>query len=550
MSKRQYFGTTFDQILLQPTNRSPAYRVEIWNPHRTDIHDVVMGQAESPAYDVSDWVASIGYNENIVFENNDDAVATSLTLEVVYDEDALPVEMTQRTWLDGTPIRVYQGDTRIPKTDWVPIFTGVCRGVPSTTELTRNENKPQRLMVTAVDRAEKYLNKLVTARSYDQGTDVGKAAIETAIEWGALDRREIKIGYQDYEIGHEQSQLVDIELLKGLYHILFTVGKKPRFNAEGYLVAADTDLERAPVREYPNKDLIVEISREQVLSSINNSVRLLGLANELTEVVEKDKRLAHGSITAGFFESAVRDWIYFSENDGKASGGRRAKDTYLANEKISTVGGFFGENLEWRPTLEDDGYTCFGGQIAFDTGFDATIRAVLTGTYAASWSVGAILDAGADMASAVGDISGATSLTTAANVAKGIAVAAMVGIILSMTEMGRVYWEVHGKPFQHVYQQLVATAALNGILTEDIHEIELRNDWLYDLDYMEARARELLKRELIKAWSYRIVMIDDPLIEADDIIQVEDLKFYVTSIRKTLTRPGDGRMILTAWRLA
>ena len=70
-SKRKYFGTAMDQVHLQPTNRSPAHRVLIWNPHRTTIHEVVLGEASSPEYDVTDYVISIQYNENIVFENND-----------------------------------------------------------------------------------------------------------------------------------------------------------------------------------------------------------------------------------------------------------------------------------------------------------------------------------------------------------------------------------------------------------------------------------------------------------------------------------------------
>ena len=127
--------------------------------------------------------------------------------------------------------------------------------------------------------------------------------------------------------------------------------------------------------------------------------------------------------------------------------------------------------------------------------------------------------------------------------------AAMLGIILSLTEIGRVTYEIHGEPFNNVYQQLASTAALHGILTEDIVEIEFKNDWLYNQDVLVARSRELLRRELAKGWTYEIDMLDDPLIEVDDIIQIDGLRFYVTSISKRLARPSDGRMRLTAWRI-
>lgn len=556
MSKRRFFGTPLDQISLQPTNRAPAYKVVIWNPNRASIHDVVLGNPQSPEYDITEWVKNIRFQENIVFENNDDAIASQLQIQLLYDPDAEPIQITEKTLLDGTPIRVFQGDVRVPQSQWLPIFTGTCRGVPTTTEHSRDEANPRQMTVACVDRAAKYLNKKVTAREYTKDTDVGRAAIETAIDWMYLDRREILIGDQDYVVGHPQSQLVDIEVLKGIAQILFTVGRKPRFDSEGFFVAADTDLNRAPIRRYETKDFAVRITRSQVLTQGNNSVRLLGLDNQLTKVTERKKRLAHGSITAGFFESKVRDTIYFSENDGKGNGGRRAQNTVLENEKVSTIGELFGEDLSWRPQVEPDGFTTFQGLLVFDTGFDAEVRIILMAT----WLVSAIianeiqnemdlLAAGSTIFTVAAVEAAIAALQVPLRIAQIARDAAMIAIILSLTELGRVYWEIHGEPFNNVYQQLATTAQLDGILTEDLREIELRNDWLYELDYMVEKSRELLKRELIKSWTYEIDMLDDPFVETDDIIQIDGLRFYVTSISKRLARPGDGRMKLTAWRL-
>ena len=116
--------------------------------------------------------------------------------------------------------------------------------------------------------------------------------------------------------------------------------------------------------------------------------------------------------------------------------------------------------------------------------------------------------------------------------------------------IGRVEWWIEGRPLTNVYQQLSTTAQLATILTEDIKEIEIRNDWLYNIDHMTVMAKELLKREMIKGWTYDIIMLDDPLIETDDIIEIDSMKFYITAISRTLSRPFQGTMNVTAWRLA
>ena len=141
MSKRRFFGTPMDQVSLQPTNRAPAYKVVIWNPNRATIHDVVLGIQQSPEYDITAWVSDIQFTENIVFENSDDAIASQLSITLLHDTEADPVQITEKTLLDGTPIRVFQGDVRIPQNQWVPIFTGTCRGVPTTTEFSREPDR-------------------------------------------------------------------------------------------------------------------------------------------------------------------------------------------------------------------------------------------------------------------------------------------------------------------------------------------------------------------------------------------------------------------------
>lgn len=547
MSRRAYLGGAIDRIAQSASGRQPAYRVMIWNPNRCNVQEIVLGRAKSPRYDITPWIQSVRLEENIVFENNDEAICTNAVIVLVRDTAASPIPISERTLLDGTPIRIWSGDRTVSPDDWVLMFTGVIRGNPTFVEYAREQDPTQLISVLAVDRAEKYLNRVVTARSYKQGDDVGKVAVEVAIEHMDLLRREIDFGDQGYAIGHEQSQIVDMAVLPAIAQILFCVGKKPRFDAEGHLVAADTDFDKPAIRIHKTRDLVVSIARSQRMTSIYNSVKLLGLDDELTMIVERVKRLAHGEITAGYFCPAVNKNVYFSESVGTPEGGRKAKDTFL-RERLhgnSNVGG----NIEWTPWLESDGVTCFGGKIRFDTGYYDEIQAALMGLLALFEITVMWARYKSNSSLAVGNYADAAAWKQAADVAEVVWVGLLIALMVTMTVLGRVEWEVYGNPIQNVFKQLQATAQLDGVLTEDLKELEIRNDWLYDIDVMRARVKQLLRRELAKTCAYEIVMIDDPIVETDDVLEIVDQKFYVTNVGRNYARPSDGLMVLTAWRI-
>ncbi len=550
MSKARFFGTPIDRIF-QGSSRRPAYKVYLWNPNRAGITDVVLDQSASPRYDITQFVISVALRENISFENSDNAVATNATITLHYLPDALPIPITERTLLDGAPIRIYQGDEEIADPEqWVPVFTGVIRGNPSAIEQARFERQPQTATVVAVGREENFLNTVVTARAYEKGTDIGRAVVETAVERMGLDRREIKIGFQDYALGHTQNQLVDIEVLKGIHQMLFTVGKKPRFDADGFLTAVDTDLDRAATRVFSNK-MVVEIRREQRSDSANNSVRLVGLDNNLTQVIEREKRLAHGETTSGFFESTVRKNIFFSESAGVNEGGRRALATRL-EKKINALTSELGASIKWQPFLEADNVSTFGGRLIFDTGFAPGINATLTGTYLAAETSILVLKQLTPVTAPTVDSGAVAVRDVAIDALKATSTGALVGILASILALGRVDWEIFGQPFQNVFQQIAALATLDGVLSKDLKEIEFRNDWIYDITVLAARARELLRRELAKAWIFRITMLDDPILDVDDIIEITSKRYYITSINRTMTRVSGPiqNMVLTAWRIS
>jgi hypothetical protein len=221
MSKDRFYGTVLDGLYKTTAARSPKFAFYIWNPNRTTINDVVLDRSESPRYDITPWVVRFTYKDNLVFESESDSVASNVQITLYYDQDATPIPITEKTLLDKTPIQIRQGDARVPEEDWIPIFTGFLQGNPAVSEEARPPKSVQEISVIAVDRAAAFLNTVVTAFSYEQNEDIGRAAVETSIQFMGLDRREVKIGKQDYLIGHEQTQLVDMEVMSGIYLMLF-----------------------------------------------------------------------------------------------------------------------------------------------------------------------------------------------------------------------------------------------------------------------------------------------------------------------------------------
>jgi hypothetical protein len=567
--RERYFGGPMDAVLQSPCHRRPAFRVALWNPNRCTVTDVVLGRAASPEYDVTRWVVSVQMTENQIWENSDNALSTNCTMTLLLDPNARPIPIDGSTVLDNAPVRIWIGDESVAPEDWVLVFTGVVRGRPSFTSKTRKEDSSQQMTVMLVGREEAYLQTVLTARNYAKGTDVGRCAVETAIEFMGLDRREIKIGSQQYATGFDQNQLVDVEAMKGIFLLLQTVGKKPRFDADGFLVAVDTDLNKAPVRVYADPEstggsLALRSSRRSVEhrasqsgTQLCNAVKLLGLSNQAENVDGTFNRLAHGEITAGWFTQGVSEDVNFSENAGIDSGGRRARDTVLWKH-LDAFGAFFDASIDWTPVIESDGYTCFKGTIHFDTGYAPWVEGALVGTYlglmaAASWMESSRAAAIAAYPANVLGLQEAANFDIGQMILHAAATAELVAAILAMQSMGHVIWAIWGTPFTVAYKQLCSIAQLDGLAPGQVRQLpDVRNDWLYEEATLIERAKAMLQRELVKGYAEEIELLDDPLLEVDDTIEFADgSRYYVTTIKRTLDRSGAPNCIMTilAWKI-
>lgn len=535
-----YKGTRLDQIW-NTNHRNPGLRVCIWNPKFDDLQSVVTKRWNGPRYDISPFVESAAITQNQVFENSSDAVSSRAGLMIRIDsKDGILIgnarlKINQKMFKDGTPIVIYEGDTRIAKEDWPEVFTGIIRGFPGANTAARGSVK--KIRIQAFGRAQTYQRQNIVGVNFDYGTDLGDMAVETAITELGLKREEIQFGKFDKTVLHKANALTQIGKMQGLNELMKPVKRKPYFDSRGILVSHDTTFGKPPIWFF-REDQIVSISRVQNLAQQVNSVEVTGLDWNLSEVVQSVKPLAEVQATIGYFDSNYTEPIYYSSDRN-----RRAKNTFVQVKKRPGFGGSAG----WTP--KDD----FHGILEIDTGYAPQVFGLIALTYFV-----------AAVAEVVLDLIIATDPTSTASVAlapirtkfQTVKNAALVSALILMQRIGRWSVTIHGEPFENVYQELRAIAVRKGTATADVVERKETIHWLSTIADVKDMAKTLLRRELVKSQSYEIVLSTVPVLEVDDIIEIaapnhgfpRPARFYVTSIDRSFQAASPkGTMKIRGW---
>ena len=530
-------GTQLDKIWSSETERRPGWRVQIWNPRFASVQDVVRDNWEGPSLDISPWVSNVSLSQNQAFENNENAVSSSASLVIEIERgvvvDGVSIDIDQDLFRDGTPIRIYEGDRRVYRSEWPAVFTGVIRGFPGAIAASRGERA--RVQIQAYGRAQAYQRQNIVGLSWAYGTDLGDMAVDVAMTEMRLDRDEIRFGSFDYTTGHKANALTQIGKMQGLFEIMHTVGRKPYFDARGFLVSHDTSFRKPPVLVFNSSPLVKSVARVQQLKSIVNSVQVIGLNSALTKIVSPIRNLSEINVTVGYFDPTYREDIYYSEDKS-----RRAENTqiHIASQAA------FGASASWSETDE------FHGRLTIDTGYSPWV----VGYIITAWAVMSILEYTIDGLDAVQQ----EIYKPVRSLVQAIKAASMLALLVAMTKIGRWRIFVQGEVFEYVHEENRAIAVLKGVPTADVEELEVRLPWLDTSARTENRAQELLERELVKGAQYEIEVASHAILEVDDLIVIKDPRlpndnfwtFYVTSIRKSFSRDqADSTMVLTAWHV-
>lgn len=536
MSRQLIPGTKLNEIA-GSLLRYPGFRVLVWNPVRNTMGEVVTGTSEAPL-ELTAYVDEVTVEENIGQENAENPSPSHASITF---RKNLPVGAFRRGWIaDGVIVRILEGDGRVRDTDWTCIFTGTFRGRPGENTGSRSDLS-EGLTANAFGREERYMSSApITTDPFPAGTDLGEIAYSIAWKHMGLGQDEILFGALGFRTQHITNQIADLAPLDALYQCMFPVGKKPKFDSLGRLTAVDTNLDKPAVRIYSAGDLMIEklVATPNDIE-VNNQVLLRGLDHNKTRVIQDFQVLDTLDLTTGFFDASVNREVFFS-----ADHTQKAQDTYVvARHAIKW------SKAEWAQVDE------FRGRLSIDTHYLRNVREIIFGAYLALQVAIIALDyyfqstsgAAAVVISVFGiNITVATLRATLQTTAQ----LALAALLWSMNYIGRGEYEVWGKPFEYVFQELVSDNRLVGLDPEELRAYDYRNDFISQIDDLDRIGREMLRRELLKNQLYDISILSDPLIEVDDVIETASgSRYYTLTVSKTLKRGAKPSMGLTAWKV-
>jgi hypothetical protein len=515
--------------------REPRYQILIWNPNRTSINEVAAGRPTAPPLDLTEFVESISLSENVGFENGDNPTTTSAS----FFFRSLPnagINLRRGHIDDGVIVQIRAGDKRVAIEDWIPIFTGTFRGSPGEDSGTR-DGETEGFAAVAHGREERFLNLVVTTDSFPVNVDLGEIAYHIAERHMGLTQNEILFGSQGFESQHLTNQIVDLHALSALWELFFPVQKKPRFDASGRLIAVDVSLDKPATRVFRADEVVISNRRQPNEVEVNNSVVIRGLNHLLTRAIQEYRLLTEISVVTGFFDDEYKEDLYYSEDRTQ-----RAVNTYLVTRK----------KIRWSDADWSEGSEFFG-TLEIDTRYLRNVRAIIFGSWVATQIIVALIDLYFQEGSIVSDI---LNWITGGNVAAArfalqIAdIISLAGLLWSMSFIGRGEYEIWGQPYYLVYQELLSRHRLIGLSTEEVREIEYRNDFLSTMDLLDAATEARLRRELVKDQLYLIEAVDDPTVETDDVIETADgSRFYVVSVSRDIKREQLPTMSLSTWKI-
>lgn len=519
--------------------RYPLFQVLVWNPNKVTINDVAAGVETEAPYDLTAFVETVEYSENIGFENGDDPAVPQASFKF----RRLPntgQEMRRGLVEDGVIVQIRQGDQRVQIQHWIPIFTGTFRGRPGDDPGTPGELS-EGISATAYGREERFLNLTMTSETFPADTDLGVMAVAIARDHLGLGQNEILFGAQGVVTKHSTNQLVDLPALQAIWELLFPTGKKPKFDSLGRLVAVDVNLDKPATRIYSGGNhLIKSIVANPNDVEVNNSIVVKGLSHILTKVIQEAQMLSKFEVVTGFFDREYDEKHYFSQDQTA-----RAESTYLVTDKKIKW-----SDADWSQIDE------FHGRVEIDTKYLANVRTTIFVAWLAVKITIAIIDFIYQEDDAIFSILSslgvpASKPLAALRLALEIAsIGTMAALLWSMQFIGRGKYEIWGRPYEFVYQEMVARHQLVGLAPEEVREAEFRNDFISEMAALDVQAQERLRRELVKNQLYTIVLLDDPLLEVDDVIEIENGdRFYILSVEKTLDRKGPPLMKLSCWKV-
>lgn len=514
------------------TDRQPAWRIEVYDLRSTTdtFNDIVRDLPLLPdtgPLEFTDLVQAVDVEEMGGDYAGGGISASALSITIldptgVFDPDQLRTDLTvdARFFRKRNVVRLYEGDARIPPSEWPATFTGRIAAQPGYSRSAATGRS--KMTIRCLSRHADFMGFTRTSAPFAQGTTYLNMAVSVAENEMGLDSSEIDFAsFGSKTLAHRTVQLVEEDPLSMLARIMFIDGLLPTFDGYGKLTQQRAILPSGSDRYYPDPRVYQSIDRASPEDRGIDSVRVVGLDSDLTPVRQPLQLIAETNVTTGFFTSDELIPIYFSEDQTVMAENVLFSVVKSVNGGLSFLGG--GEAFALIPTPGVDAEGSIGIYVSIDTGFAPWLAVFLTATYIA-------------LAFVPDEVALVFTIPTG-RIAQAIALSSA---LLIMTKIGRGQYEVYGEPFEYVYAQIRRTARSSDVGEFTANEIEIENHLVDDEALAQQLARDALFFELAKGHPRDITMLHDVALEPLDAFSdlVTDRRFVAMSIRRRLIPEG------------
>jgi hypothetical protein len=529
-----------DQIQLSRERRD-AWRIEVFDLKSSTgdtIGDIVLGLTLEAITGPRDFTGDV--KQFHLLEVASDFATTgvavpSITLQVIDPNGEFdPVENPggNGRWLRrGNAVRLYEGDSRVDSSLWPCTFTGKLVGQYGL-DLNRTGGGRAIGTMKGLGREADYLNVPITTDDYSAGTTLKSIGLDIAQADMGLDIDEIDwVNWGAQVNGHLSLQFVELPPLVSIANLMMIDGMMPRFDGEGKLTQTLGLVTQNADRVYTNLRQIVNIVRPFSEANPANSVLVIGLDAETTEISQPAQDLTELHVTTGYFTQDEAIEVFWSEDQRSMANGISLKIIKSANGGLSLLGG--GETFTTLPAPIGTGTV--GATLTISTGFAPYIVIFLTVIYVTL--------------AAVPDLVAALIVGETISVGRIIQAIALAAILMLMTKIGKGQYIFSGEPFENVYLELRGQAELEGLTTETRKQITISNQVLQTQADVDSVARNTLFRQQTLAATRSAEMIADLALTPDDVFEVPGPKRYqIQTYERTGTR-GSAGTFATAARL-
>lgn len=510
--------------------RQYNFAIELWDVLSSSapaISAIIASTANSSfQLDVTEFVKNA-----VNIEDPGDRQASRATLTLMDKTDRFaPWGADARFIQRNCVVRVKEGDLAVPTADWVYTFTGHIQGQAGYSTDRQGLLKETAVQAYGRRATPKFLRMPFNSKTYGRRENYGTICQDIAknfmnLSGDEMTRTESDLGYVTQFAANSIAEMTPLEAID---KILEAVGKVTDFDGTGRLRYYSKDMTRSEDKRYTDLRLIGRITIPQAAVDVYNSVSIVGLDKNITQVESPNQQLARASITVGFWRPVHTAPVVWSRDRST-----RAQNTYMkitTSVKDSLALGFGA--TETYNELDD-----FSGEISVSI---ATYLAGLMVLIGVTYAIQALIG---DETTSIGTLTIPVGKVIQAVTAK------LINTALSQVSTGQ--YEILGTALTPVYKEFSVVLTETGTPDYLLHRKEIKNDWINEQNHALYIGQVETIFEKAQGEPREFTVLNDLQLEIGDIVYLPfggGLRIWVDSIRKSINRGAIPMMQIGGYR--